>query len=126
MAAIDIPGFVIVDDKASPWISTTAPGSAGAIGSCLDDASARSLAYTPEKHASLLRPPRVRLCVFVRCVRSHAAGCSRGHRPFGGKTELAPVSRAPANGIRLAWSISGGSTGPIHSPSASYGASQTA
>ena len=54
------------------------------------------------KHASFLRPPRVRLCVFVRCVRSHAAGCTRGHSPFRGITAFAPVSRASASGIRLA------------------------
>ena len=54
------------------------------------------------QHASFLRPPRVRLCVFVRCVRSHAAGCSRGHSPFRGITAFAPVSRASASGIRLA------------------------
>ena len=66
------------------------------------DASARSLADSAENTRRFLRPPRVRPCVFVRCVRSHAAGCARGHRPFRGITAFAPVSRASASGIRLA------------------------
>ena len=72
-----------------------APGKATAM-------PARDPWQTRPKHASFLRPPRVRLCVFVRCVRSHAAGCSRGHSPFRGITAFAPVSRASASGIRLA------------------------
>ena len=63
---------------------------------------ARDPWQTRPKHASFLRPPRVRLCAFVRCVRSHAAGCSRGHSPFRGITAFAPVSHASASGIRLA------------------------
>ena len=41
------------------------------------DASARAPADTL-KYASFLRAPRVHLCVFVRCVRSHAAGAHEG------------------------------------------------
>ena len=43
-----------------------APGGATAM-------PARDPWQTRPKYASFLRPPRVRLCVFVRCVRSHAA-----------------------------------------------------
>jgi hypothetical protein len=67
------------------------------------DASARFQADTP-KYASFLRPLCVRLCVFVRCVRSHAAGAPEGtvhsarlHRsraPDGGITVALPMAVA--------------------------------
>jgi len=55
------------------------PGAVGPLraGKGNGDASVRSLADTP-KDASFFRPPCVRLCVFVRCVRSHAAGAHEG------------------------------------------------
>ena len=54
------------------------------------DASARSLADTPENTRRSCGLRTVHLCVFVRCVRSHAAGCSPGHSPFRGITAFAP------------------------------------
>ena len=39
---------------------------------------ARDPWQTRQKYGSFLRPPRVRLCVFVRCVRSHAAVTHEG------------------------------------------------
>ena len=59
---------------------------------------ARDPWQTRPKYASFLRPPRVRLCVFVRCVRSHAAGAHEED----GVTAFAPVSRASGSGIPLA------------------------
>ena len=59
------------------------------------------ITITSDTSASILWP-HVHLHVFGRCVRSHAAGCSRGHSPFRGITAFAPVSRASASGIRLA------------------------
>jgi hypothetical protein len=84
------------------------------------DASVRSLADTP-KYASFLRPPCVRLCVFVRCVRSHAAGAHEGtvhssapapHDAIGNRTSHSSgLCRLPVryrgarllNGERTAW-----------------------
>ena len=66
---------------------------------------ARDPWQTRPKYASCLRPPRERLCVFVRCVRSHAAVAHEDTV----LPHLRPFSRAAGSGIPLALPVAVGS-----------------